>query len=442
MQAANDSGVLYESDIIPTLQAWVIAMSSSVLRSFRHTATAIALEFQSALCQIAAATDAEVEMIQRQRQGERKKKGKGTATGREKDLEKKASEVNSKRNKLTEFIKEFFDGSVPYFSFRCPTHSSSVFIHRYRDLDPAIRADCVQSLGKWILTHSTHFLDASYLRYIGWVLSDPVTSVRLAAVKSLVSLYAKKDYAVSLSTFTDRFRKRMIEMACRDTDLSIRVATIGMLNNIEQLEDDERDKICLLVFDGDAKVRRAVSGFVKAVWEESVEERMAGLGSDEVTRQRVGMKSLARLLVNWTQILDMGEDNESQSQSEVAQKTKDIRWLVYGTPTESRIAMIVDALIDEVDAISEWHPLLDNLLLDHSSVQLETDRRRGKKGKATKEPSESSEDAVDDAWRLDEQEESTMLEVLVASLTRLCGTLHSGVSSAKKVKHFNLLLLC
>lgn len=111
VQAADDSGILYESDIIPTLQAWVIAMSSSVLRSFRHTATVIALETQTALCQIAAAADAELEMIRRQRQGEKKKKGKAVAgSGREKDLEAKAKEVNVKRNRITEYIKEFFDG--------------------------------------------------------------------------------------------------------------------------------------------------------------------------------------------------------------------------------------------------------------------------------------------------------------------------------------------
>jgi cohesin complex subunit SA-1/2 len=92
------------------MQAWVIAMSSSVLRSFRHTATAIALETQSALCEIAASTDAELEMIQRQRQGERRKKGRSVTSGREKDLEKKAKEINVKRNQITEYIKEFFDG--------------------------------------------------------------------------------------------------------------------------------------------------------------------------------------------------------------------------------------------------------------------------------------------------------------------------------------------
>lgn len=327
-----------------------------------------------------------------------------------------------------------------HYPFSLSSYFYSVFVHRYRDLDPAIRADCVQSLGKWILSHSTYFLDGSYLRYIGWVLSDPITSVRLAAVKSLSSLYAKKDYAVSLSTFTDRFRKRMVEMACRDADLSIRVATIGLLNNIEQLEDDERDKICLLVFDGEAKVRKAVSGFVKAVWEESVEERMAGLASSEVTQERVGIKCLASLLVKWTQSLDQGDDSESQSQSQVDnwQRPKEVSWLISSNPNETRISLVVDALTDEVDAISEWQALLDVLLLDHSAVETETNKRKGKKSKAAKEPSESSDDSVDDIWRLDEVEETIMLEVLVASLSKISAANSNVPATGRKVRQFKI----
>lgn len=314
---------------------------------------------------------------------------------------------------------------------------NSVFVHRYRDLDPSIRSDCVQSLGKWILSHSTHFLDGSYLRYIGWVLSDPVTSVRLSSIRSLSSLYAKKDYAVSLTTFTDRFRKRLVEMACRDADLSIRVATIGLLKNIESLEDEERDKICLLAFDGETKVRKAVSGFVKTVWEDAVEERMPGLGDDELTKSRVGIKALAQLLVKWTQTLDQADETESQTQSlthsDAWHRPKEVGWLV-GASNESRIALIVDSLINEVDAISDWQPLLDILLLDHSAVQATPANSKSKKSKAPKAPSENSEDSVDDCWRLDESEESIMLEILVSALSKLSGMNNPAITSVKKVR--------
>ena len=56
----------------------------------------------------------------------------------------------------------------------CSPCSGSVFVHRYRDADPGIRADCVRELGKWMKTHPAYFLSGTYLRYVGWLLSDMV----------------------------------------------------------------------------------------------------------------------------------------------------------------------------------------------------------------------------------------------------------------------------
>ncbi|KAJ6511369.1 hypothetical protein C8R47DRAFT_1094816 [Mycena vitilis] len=87
-------------------------MSSSQIRSFRDTATVIALELESALCDVAAAVEKEAELSARQREGEKKRRaGKATAA-RDKSLRR------DHRDKLKEFIKDFVDG---------------VFVHRYRD---------------------------------------------------------------------------------------------------------------------------------------------------------------------------------------------------------------------------------------------------------------------------------------------------------------------
>lgn len=94
-----------------TLQTWVIAMSSSQIRSFRHTATVVALEVESALCDVAAAVEKEAEVISRQREGERKRKASNKGGGvREKELAGKAEEVRERRSQLAEDLKEFVDG--------------------------------------------------------------------------------------------------------------------------------------------------------------------------------------------------------------------------------------------------------------------------------------------------------------------------------------------
>lgn len=47
-------------------------------------------------------------------------------------------------------------------------------MHRYRDVDPNIRMSCIQSLGVWILSYPTLFLQDLYLKYLGWTLNDKV----------------------------------------------------------------------------------------------------------------------------------------------------------------------------------------------------------------------------------------------------------------------------
>ena len=98
-----------------TLQTWVVPMSSSQIRSFRHTATVLAMEAETALCNVAAKVEKEAEVIGRQREGEKKRKAASSAKGkgpREKELESKLQEVRSRRNKLAEYLKEFVDGYV------------------------------------------------------------------------------------------------------------------------------------------------------------------------------------------------------------------------------------------------------------------------------------------------------------------------------------------
>ncbi|KAJ7757031.1 hypothetical protein B0H16DRAFT_1371104 [Mycena metata] len=411
--AAASLGSLYTSDLIPTLQAWVIAMSSSQIRSFRHTATVVALELESALCDVAAAVEKEAELSARQREGEKKRRGGKSATaGRgDKGSDAKAAEIRGRRDKLKEFIKDFVDG---------------VFVHRYRDLDPIIRADCILALGTWFTKHPAHFLDATYLRYIGWVLSDGASPVRLAALRALSGVYAQPTYAPQVHHFTERFKGRLLEMAARDSDPAVRVAVLGVLEHLgaTALEEDEREIVALCVFDAEPRVRRAVGGFVHACWEELVDERLVGRTgavTDE-ERARAGVKAFGAVLVRWGARLDAAneadDDDAEEGAGEVrANKRKETSALV-GTLQEDRMTragLVVEALWDDVEAVSDWDTLLDVLLLDHSSAEdAPAPARRGKpNGKAAKS---SEEGLVDEAWRLEEEEETVLIEVLVASL--------------------------
>lgn len=50
-----------------------------------------------------------------------------------------------------------------------------VFVHRYRDLLPDIRAICIAELGVWLKTNPDYFLNDKCLKYLGWTLYDKVS---------------------------------------------------------------------------------------------------------------------------------------------------------------------------------------------------------------------------------------------------------------------------
>ena len=275
-------------------------------------------------------------------------------------------------------------------------------------------------------------MDPTYLRYIGWVLSDTNNHVRLEAVKALSGVYDQPDYLHNVTNFTERFKSRLLEMATSDIDLSIRVAVIQVLGDIEghfPLEEEEKEKLCLLLFDEEPRVRRAVSSFVRAVWEDSMEERLSAEDKpNDKDKERIGIKALAQLLVKWGKSLDTlsGDAEESEigdvdmtdeavNGARRANRRREVVALV-GTEDRGRVAMAVEALWDEVEPMSDWEGLLELLLLDHSASgdesQFATPRARGRvNGKK-----QNDDFQVDEAWRLEETEESILLEVLVAAI--------------------------
>ena len=313
----------------------------------------------------------------------------------------------------------------------------SVFIHRYRDLDANIRAECVRAMGLWFKKYPGHFLDGAYLRYVGWVLSDAQTQVRLEAVRALSLAYEQRAYigAAALQHFTERFKPRLVEMAVGDVELSVRVAVVQVLQTIDGhglLEEEQRQQLCLLVFDEEARVRRAVSGFVKGVWEESVEERLVGRRPTDSDKHRAGIKALGMLLVSWGRALDksMGETDGDDDDLDLGEGTskrvraKEVASLVGHNP-KGRTALVVEALWDEVEPVRDWETLLDVLLLDHSAADdgsRPTSRSKGKQA--------AMEDPVDEAYRLEEVEEAVLLEMLVATLRKAL----IEATSAKKVR--------
>ncbi|KAG2122483.1 hypothetical protein DEU56DRAFT_925773 [Suillus clintonianus] len=253
-------------------------------------------------------------------------------------------------------------------------------------------------MGHWFTHYPAHFLNVSYLCYVGWVLSDSATPVRLEAVRALSAIYAQAEYIGGLMNFTTRFKPRLVEMAARDTELAVRTAVLGILGAVDQ-----------------HGLLKAVAGFVGGLWNELVEEWLAGRKVGEKGKERAGTKALALLLVRWDR---ERVEEEDRSQDDTR------RGVAMSTDIKGRTALAVEALWDDVDSASGWEGLLEMLLLNHSAGGGEEDLDAVDDSIAA-----SAKNTVDEAWRLTETEESVLLEVLIASPRRaktLAGTAKKG----------------
>ena len=149
---------------------------------------------------------------------------------------------------------------------------SAVFVHRFRDIDKAVRLSCIKALGEWVTLHPTMFYDNQYLKYLGWSLNDKKADVRIQALQILKELYSTED-AQRLGSFIERFKGRILQIASSDID---KAATSAGLQLAEQLasasivSDDDVDKILVLLNDPEASIRDSAAQVMQAIVIEGV----------------------------------------------------------------------------------------------------------------------------------------------------------------------------
>ncbi|KAI9762085.1 MAG: hypothetical protein M1835_008075 [Candelina submexicana] len=392
------SSVLYtDLALIENIQVWVTTMSSSAIRPFRHTATVICLAIVSELCRVVnEIADTKAKTL-RQIQSEKKKSR--INQGRVAAMQQKIEEGDKHQTIVEETMKDIFD---------------TVFVHRYRDVDPKIRTECVQALGDWISTYPDTFFAGEYLRYLGWLLSDISAPTRQEVVKQLQRLFNNKENFGRLRTFTERFRPRLMEIATRDAEPNVRAASVELLDSIREagmLEPDDIDVIGKLMFDSEPKVRKAVVGFFTENINDLYESKLEELGGEEsleevlehdddegFDRPRIAwikLKCLAEVLLNYD-----SEDRE-ELPSQVQRGHSAANDVLVASGVESRFSLAAQALYDRIPEVKHWEVLAGYLLFDHTAVEKDNETK-----------TDDVEKMVQSACRLEEREEIILLEVL------------------------------
>ncbi|PIA39433.1 hypothetical protein AQUCO_02600110v1 [Aquilegia coerulea] len=240
------NGPLFDKILFEKCMDYIVALSCSPPRVYRQVATLVGLQLVASFITISNTLGAQRETTQRQLNAEKKKNNEGP---RVESLNKRLSMTHEKITVMEDMMRKLFTG---------------LFVHRYRDIDPEIRMTCINSLGVWILSYPSLFLQDLYLKYLGWTLNDKNAGVRKSSILALQSLYEVDDNVPSLNLFTERFSNRMIELA-DDIDTSVAVCAIGLIKQLlrqQLLSDDDLGPLYDLLIVESTEIRRAIGALV------------------------------------------------------------------------------------------------------------------------------------------------------------------------------------
>lgn len=389
IEAIHASGLLWETTIYDDIISWLVPMTSAGSRPFRHTATLLVMTINHSMCDVARKEIDLLAKITRQREGEQRKAKPNQA--RLADFTNKQETTENHRDEVQQKIKENFDQG---------------FVHRYRDIDPKIRVECVSAMGNWVLTLPEMFLEGGYLRYFGWLLSDEQVTVRQEVVKQLERIMKTGGNIDGMHNFIERFRPRMVEMAIKDSDAAVRSSMVAIMDMIQDkglLEPDDIDVVGRLIFDSEPKVRKALVGFFAANMKDLSENKIEEIGGEEIIDEYLQVEDEENFDAprpEWIRIKCLAEilqsydvEDEDDLPSQIAQ-TK----YLNVTRSESRFTLAAQALYDKIPDLREWEVLAGYLLFDHSSEATGNEIERG----------------LMELFKPNEREEFILLEILNA----------------------------
>ncbi|XP_014206258.1 cohesin subunit SA-1 isoform X2 [Copidosoma floridanum] len=253
--------IIYDQFLMDHIISLLTGLSDSQVRAFRHTATLAAMKLMTALVDVALTVSINIDNAQRQYEAERQKAKEKRAADRLESLMIKKKELEENMDEIKNMLTYMF---------------KSVFVHRYRDTLPEIRAICMAEIGVWMKKFHQNFLDDSYLKYIGWTLHDKVGEVRLKCLQALQPLYASEELKTKLELFTSKFKDRIVAMTL-DKEYDVAVQAVKLVISIykhhrEILTDKDCEHVYELVYSSHRAVAQAAGEFVNERFFMSIEE--------------------------------------------------------------------------------------------------------------------------------------------------------------------------
>ncbi|KAK6742111.1 hypothetical protein RB195_009776 [Necator americanus] len=321
------SSLIFDQRMMDSVIQLLTGLADSQVRAFRHTATFAAMKISSALVDVTLELVSVKDRNAKQLEAEKARLKQSSGTNEKLDvLIQKKNEIEERTDDVRQMLQFIF---------------KSVFVHRYRDVLPDTRSICITELGNWMLVYPDHFLEDSYLKYIGWSLFDKVPDVRLKCISALLPLYDKPDVLVKLELFTNKFKDRLVSMVL-DKDNEVGMKTCQLMTSIYRvfptlLQLKDCVPIYELVYSNHRGLAVAAGEFLNTkVFQHSHRGRASSVAS---SGGRSGMGDNAKLIQDLIQFYIEGECHDHAT-------------------------YLVDALIDTNPMIKDWQTMVDLLLSD------------------------------------------------------------------------------
>lgn len=323
------NGPLYE--LKEMLLGLLTGLTDSQVRAFRHTATFSALKLQTGLVEVSLSLTESLVNASRQLQAERSKEPRLRAVDKIEGLLNTIKQLNEHQEDVENMMRSIF---------------KSVFVHRYRDSFPEIRALCMEEIGVWMKAYSDVFLDDGYLKYIGWTLNDKQGEVRLRCLSALQGLYSEKEFFLKLELFTKRFKERIVSMV-NDKELDVAVKATQVLvsileNNEESLSAEDCKNVYNMVFSLHRQLATAAGEFLY----KKLQSHISNSFDDE-------------------------EDMDSHSRRKTEKSTVLLRLLVtflLESEMHQHAAYVVDSLWEHArEELHDWEAMTSLLLPTHKA---------------------------------------------------------------------------
>ncbi|CAB3984799.1 cohesin subunit SA-2-like, partial [Paramuricea clavata] len=324
--------IVYDDYMMDKLSSWLISLSDSQVRAFRHTSTLAGMKLVAALIQIALKVNVELDNTQRQLDSEKRKSASKRGVQKMEMLQNKKDQLRDNIHQLEEYMNFIFQGT---------------FLHRYRDVRPEIRSLCISEIGTWMKEYSNYFLSHKYLKYVVWTLHDKDGDVRFHALQSLHKLYEIEEFLPQLEPLTSRFKGRIVAMTL-DVEHTVSVVAIklvGLLYHYDELDEEDCQQVEQLVFCSQRQVAHEAGAFLN-------ERLLNDAEKGSPSKKKASKKS------------------EFQRKAEYIKKL--IEFFVT-SQIHNHASYLVDSLWQHCDLLKEWEVMTTMLLDDKASEGLSDD---------------------------------------------------------------------